>query len=175
MKHVSFQNVNNHFKTEFPIRKITITTASATSSGLRPQIPPRLTSIVNIEYTVTFLHLIPHQFILERSIIPLKWRSESIVNGNSVHNRKKISVLKISAEERGLIFLLWEITCKKYPVIFYETSIAHGPHVLWCHRKLVYCKAPPESWHIYYFPNDFWETPPPALQGTKFEGRYFFH
>ncbi len=31
----------------------------------------------------------------------------------SVRNRKKISILKICAEACGLIFLLWEITCKK--------------------------------------------------------------
>ncbi len=64
-KVVLFQNINNLFNTEFSIRKITITT-STISSGLRPQIPPHLP----IGYTITFLHLIPYQFILERSIIP---------------------------------------------------------------------------------------------------------
>ncbi len=38
-----------------------------------------------------------------------------MVYGNSIHNRKKISNLKISAEASRLIFLLWEIACKKMP------------------------------------------------------------
>ncbi len=32
---------------------------------------------------------------------------------NSIRNRKEINTLKISAEADSLIFLLWEIACKK--------------------------------------------------------------
>ncbi len=38
-----------------------------------------------------------------------------MVYGNSIHNPKKITTLKISAEACSLILLLWEITCKKMP------------------------------------------------------------
>ncbi len=70
----------------------------------------------------------------------LKWRSESIVDRNSVHSRKKISVLKISAEVCGLIFLLWEITCEKTPYVLQNKRHTRpAPHALWHHGKLVFC------------------------------------
>ncbi len=55
----------------------------------------------------------------------LKWKSESIVYGNSIHNRKKISTLKISAEVCSLIFLLWEIAYKKNASLSSMKQAAH--------------------------------------------------
>ncbi len=43
-----FKIINNLFNTEFPIRKITITTTSAISSGLRAQSPLGFASILTI-------------------------------------------------------------------------------------------------------------------------------
>ncbi len=78
----------------------------------------------------------------------LKWRSESIVYGSSIHNCKKISTLKISVEACSLIFLLWGITCKKMPPYLLRNKWHAQPalHALWRHRKLVYS----EIWSKYF-------------------------
>ncbi len=115
VKCVFFQNVNNLFNTEFPVRKITITTTSSMSSGLRPQIPPVLPRY-RLYYNNSPSYSSSIYSIEEYNT--LKWRSESIVYGNSVHKRKKISVLKIFAEMCDLIFLFWEVTCKNNTSLF---------------------------------------------------------
>ncbi len=104
-----FKIINNIFNTEFPIRIITVTTTSAISSGLRPQSPLDLASISTISPSYS------SSISSRGEYNTLKWRSESKVYGNSIHMCKKISTLKISAEACSLIFLLWEITCKKMP------------------------------------------------------------
>ncbi len=70
----------------------------------------------------------------------LKWGSESLFYRNSVHNHKKISPLKISGKACGLIFLLWEITCKKIPpyLLRNKCRVRPTPHALWHHGKSVY-------------------------------------
>ncbi len=101
-----FKIINNLFNTEFPIRIITITTTSAISSGLKPQSPPD-----RLYYNISPSH--SSSVYSRGEYKTLKRRSESIVYGNSIHNRKKINTLMISAKACSLIFFLWEITRKK--------------------------------------------------------------
>ncbi len=88
------------------------TTTSTISSCLRPQglqISPPYRLYYNISPSYS------SSVYSRGEYNTLKWRSKSIVYGNSLHNRRKVSTLKISAEACSLIFLLWEIICKKMP------------------------------------------------------------
>ncbi len=141
VKCVSFQNVNNLSNTEFPIRKITITTTFAVSSSLRPQIHAGLASISTIPY-YNISPSYSSSVYSRGEYNTVKWRSESIVHGNSAHNCKKISILKISAEAYSLIFLLWKITCKKRNLLLQnKRHMRPAPHVLWHHGKSLYCET----------------------------------
>ncbi len=127
----NFKIINNLFNIEFPIRIITITTTSAISSDLdlkALQISPPYRLYYNISPSYS------------SSIYSKGEWSESIVYGNSIRNRKKISTLKISAEACSLIFLLWGITYKKIPPYLLRNKRHAQPalHALWCHGKSVY-------------------------------------